>query len=200
MGIGALMALPGGVNASEGLVDLRGAGASGSCFAASIYIDGGYKIMATCRDLKIALTPERNKYVLWMEDEAMKQRRLGEIVSGKYYGQVDQKFVKLFVTAERDPSANKPSDEILLSGNVREIDFGAGVEPVKAIVTPTPTPTKITAAKPEVTRIEENQDIQVKEGGLGGTVSTIFKIVLLGFGALLVVVGVTSFMSRRRSL
>ena len=196
LGLSVILAAPGVIRANEGLVDLRGAGSSGACFASSIFIDGAYKILATCRDLKIALTPERNKYVLWMEDDQLKQRRLGEIVSGKFFGQVDQKFPRLFVTAERDPYTNKASEEVLLTGNVREIDFGAGVAPVKAIITPTPTPQKEVVA----TKVAENQDIVVKEGGLGGTVSTVFKIVLLGFGALLLIVGITSFMSRRRSL
>jgi len=184
-------------HASEGLVDLRGAGTSGSCFAASIFVDGSYKVLATCRDLKMALSPETNKYVLWMEDENQKVKRMGEVVSGKFSGQVSQKFFRLFITAERDASTSKPSESVLLSGNVRGIEFGAGVEPVTAIITPTPTPTK---ASKEVAKVQQNEDVEIKEGGLGGAVSTILKIALLGFGALLVVVGVSSFMSRRRSI
>ena len=156
-------------------------------------MDGVYKVMATCRDLKIALTPEKNKYVLWMEDETGKQRRLGEIVSGKLNSQIDQKFVRMFVTVEKDGSTYKPSEDVLLTGTMREIDFGAGVVPVTAIVTPTPTP-----LKQEV--VVQNTDVVAEQGSLGGTVASVFKIVLLGFGALLVVVGVTSFLSRRRSL
>jgi len=185
--------LPRVARANEGLVDLRGSGTSGACFASSIYMDGVYKVMATCRDLKIALTPEKNKYVLWMEDETGKQRRLGEIVSGKLNSQIDQKFVRMFVTVEKDGSTYKPSEDVLLTGTMREIDFGAGVVPVTAIVTPTPTP-----LKQEV--VVQNTDVVAEQGSLGGTVASVFKIVLLGFGALLVVVGVTSFLSRRRSL
>jgi len=194
LGLGfVLMAAPGEVKASEGVADLRGSGTSGACFASSIYMDGVYKVMATCRDLKIALTPEKNKYVLWMEDETGKQRRLGEIVSGKLNSQIDQKFVKMFVTVERDGSTYKPSEDVLLTGTMREIDFGASVAPVIAIITPTPTP-----LKQEV--VMQNTDVVAEQGSLGGTVASAFKIVLLGFGALLVIVGVTSFLSRRRSL
>ena len=191
---GALMTKP--AIANEGLVDLRGQGTSGACFASSIFMDGVYKIMATCRELKTALTPEKNRYVLWIEDEVGKQRRLGEIVNGKFMGQVDQKFLRLLVTSERDAYANKPSEDIVLAGGVRQIDFGPGVAPATAIVTPTPT-----MAKQAAKVVEQNNDVTTKsQNGLGSAVATLFKIVILGFGALLVVVGVTSFLSRRRSL
>jgi len=186
--------LPRGARANEGLADLRGSGVSGACFVSSIYIDGSYKVMATCRELKMALSPEKNKYLLWAEDETGKQKRLGELVGGKLFGQTDQKFLKLFVTAERDGYVNKPSEDVFLIGQMREIDFGPGVAPVKTIITPTPTQTKAAV-------VDQNKDVKVTEGnGLGSAVSTVFKIVLLGFGALLVVVGVMSFLSRRRSL
>ena len=191
-----LMVFPKAVRASEGITDLRGSGTSGACFASSIFIDGNYKVMVTCRDLKTALSPERNRYVLWIEDEAGGQRRMGEIVAGKFFGQVDQKFVKLFVTVERDSYVNKPSEDVLLTGNVRDIDFGPGMAPATAVVTPTPTPVRGSA--PRV--VEQNEDITPAKSGLTSALGTIFKIVLLGFGALLIVVGVSSFMSRRRSL
>ena len=186
--------LPRVARASEGLADLRGTGTSGACFAASVFVDGSYKMVVSCRELKAALTPEINKYVLWTEDAVGKQRRMGEIVSGKFFGQVDEPFARLFVTAERNPYTNKPSEEVLLAGDMREIGFGPGIAPGKSIITPTPTPTK------ESLEAQQNQDIPVREGNLGSVVTTIFKIVLLGFGALLVVVGVTSFLSRRRGI
>lgn len=192
----ALLALPGVVRANEGVANLRGGGTSGACFATSVYIDNTYKILATCRDLKIALTPEENRYILWSEDENGKQRRLGEIVAGKFYGQVDTKFVKLFVTVESSPYVNKPSDNVVLTGMMQAIDFGPGVAPEQAIVTPTPTQTVETAVTVAPTASSTSQ----QGSGLAGVFGTIFKIVLLGFGALLIVVGVTSFMARRRSL
>jgi len=188
----SLLFLPRVALASEGISDLRGVGVEGACFASSIYVEGSYKIMASCRELKAAFAPEVNKYVLWSEDAVGKQRRLGEIVSGKFFGQVDQPFALLFVTAERDAYVGKPSEQVLLSGDMREIDFGPGVAPVKSIITPTPTPTKEAV-------VSQNQDVSPKRN-VGGAVATIFKIVLLGFAALLVVVGVTSFLSRRRGL
>ncbi len=186
--------MPSKINASEGIADLRSNGSGGACFAASVFIDNVYKIMATCRDLKIALTPEKNRYVLWMSDEGERVRRLGEVINGKFYGQVDQKFSKLFVTVERDGYVTKPSEDVLLIGQVRDIDFGAGVSPAESLITPTPTQKKAVIT-PKDEQVEE-----AEQGGLGSTLGAVFKIVLLGFGALLLIVGVFSFLSRRRSL
>lgn len=188
------------VMANEGTVLMRGAGTSGACFAASVFVDGTYRVLVTCRDLKIALSPEQNRYVVWLYGEKGSTRRLGEIVNGKLTASTDEKFTELYVTAEVDGYGNKPSDTILLSGPVQAINFVTGeVKPGENIIAvPTPTPKKTTtpttAEKVNVTGEEP------KNQGIGGALSTILKIALFGFGALLLVVGVFSFLSRRRSL
>ena len=181
------------VSANEGTALLKGAGTTGACFATSVFQDGLYKVLATCRDLKIALSPELNKYVLWMTTDKGDVRKLGEIVSGKFFGSIDQKFVNLFVTVESDSYVSKPSQNVVLTGNLTPIDFGAGIAPEQTITTPTPTPTE------EVTSNPANASTNAPSS-LGSAVGTIFKIVLLGFGVLLLIVGVFSFLSRRRSL
>lgn len=186
---------PKGASANEGIINLRGAGTFGSCFAASVFVDGTYKILMTCRDLRIALTSEKNIYVAWVEDDAAKQKRLGEIVNGKMSTLTDIKFVRIFITAETSGYGNKPSEDVLLTGFVEPINFGPGIASTP-ILTPTPIPSRSeTVLTPKVTKTTEPGN-----SGLGSALSTVFKIALLGFGVLLLVVGVFSFLSRRRSL
>ncbi len=191
---GMVFFFPKSASANEGVVNLRGTGTSGSCFAASVFIDGTYKILMTCRELKIALSPEKNRYVAWVEDDGGKQKRLGEIVNGKLSSITDIKFVRIFVTVETDNYGNTPSEDVLLTGFAEPINFGAGVASAP-IVTPTPTPTRAGETTPTITGTTTQG-----QSGLGSALSTIFKIALLGFGVLLLVVGVFSFISRRRSL
>src|SRR3989344_9008422 len=74
------------VRANEGVVQLAGkTDADGRCFAVSIYIEGNYKLLLTCRGLTMALDPVLNKYVVWA-NVAERKQRLGEVVSGKLSG------------------------------------------------------------------------------------------------------------------
>lgn len=186
------------VFANEGVLNLRGSGAS--CYAASIYIDGAYRILMTCRELKIALSPERTRYVAWVVGEDDKQKRLGEIVNGKMSVMTDVKIKQIFITSEDDSYGNKPTGEVLLSAGVEPIDFGKGV----IMATPTPTQTQITATvttTPKTTATPKPTTSSTGgTSGLGSALSTVFKIALFGFGLLLIIVGVFSFLQRRRSL
>lgn len=189
----------GGVYANEGVLNLRGS-SGGSCFAASIYVDGAYRILMTCRELKIALTPERTRYVAWVEAEDGKQKRLGEIINGKMSVMTDVRIKQIFVTSEDDSYGSKPTGEVLLTGGVEPIDFGKGVvvSTPTVVITTTISPTaspKVTAT-PKPTTVANGE----QSSSLGSALSTIFKIALFGFGLLLVIVGVFSFLQRRRSL
>ncbi len=188
------------VLANEGILNLRGSGAS--CFAASIYVDGAYRILMTCRELKIALSPERTRYVAWVVGEDDKQKRLGEIVNGKMSVVTDVKIKQVFITSEDDSYGSKPTGEVLLSAGVEPIDFGKGI----VLTTPTPTPTQVAATatttkapKATATPKPTTSDGE-KTSSLGSALSTVFKIALFGFGLLLIIVGVFSFLQRRRSL
>jgi hypothetical protein len=194
---GLFMARP--VMANEGVVMLKGAGVSGACFAASVFVDGTYRVLATCRDLKTALSPEQNRYVVWLTEVGGKVRRLGEIVNGKLATATDVKFTDLFVTAEADGYGNKPSDTILLSGPVQTINFDSADFKPGAVLTaePTPTPKNNVKVTPTVTT---TNGTETPNKGIGGALSTVLKIALFGFGALLLIVGVFSFISRKRAL
>lgn len=185
--------------ANEGIINLRGtgSGATGSCYAASVFVDGTYKIVMSCRELKIALSPEKNRYVAWVEAEGGKQKRLGEIVNGKMSTLTDVKFLRIFVTVEADGYGNTPSADVILTGFVEPINFGPGIASAP-IVTPTPTPSSSAVSIVVPTEIVE--ETAQGKSGLGSALSTVFKIALLGFGVLLLVVGVFSFLSRKRNL
>ena len=126
---------------------------------------------------------------------------MGEIVNGKMSVMTDVKIRQIFITSEDDSYGNKPTGEVLLSGSVEPIDFGKGI----IIVTPTPTPTQISAtATPKLTTTPKATVTKASTTGqtssLGSALSTVFKIALFGFGLLLVIVGIFSFLQRRRSL
>jgi hypothetical protein len=200
--LGAL-AMPKMAMANEGTVLLRGAGVSGACFATSVFVDGTYRVLATCRDLKTALSPEQNRYVVWLTEENGKQRRLGEIVNGKLATATDVKFTDLFVTAESDGYGNKPSDTVLLSGPVQQINFESSIvnEGPKVTAAPTPTPKNTTKVTPTTAKgSAATVEAKTPSSGIGGALSTVLKIALFGFGALLLIVGVFSFISRKRAL
>ena len=185
-----------GVQANEGTVLLKGPG-GGACYIASVFQDGAYRLLATCRDLKVALTPEKTFYVLWLGTAEGDERRLGPVVNGKFSGSVDQKFTSLKLTVETDGYPMKPSTDLVMTGELKPIDFG-GVASEIVVATPTPTAVKAdveeTAVKETVAKTKSNNT------ALGGMLATVFKIILFAFGILLVVVGVFSFLSRRRSL
>ncbi len=198
---GIILARP--VMANEGVVLLRGAGSGGACFATSVFVDGTYRILATCRDLKIALSPEQNRYVVWSTTEAGKTKRIGEIVNGKLATSSDTKFTNLFITAETDGYGSKPSENVLLTGVLQTINFESGeVRPdVNVTVAPTPTPSKAVKVTPTTTeKVDVTVEAENPSKGIGGALSTVLKIALFGFGALLLVVGVFSFISRKRAL
>jgi len=192
---GLVLFLPKAASANEGIVNLRSTDSKGSCYAASVFVDGTYKVLMTCRDLKIALTSEKNIYVAWVEDGEGKQKRLGEIVNGKLSTLTDIKYTRIFVTAETSGYGNKPSEDVILTGFIEPINFGPGIASTP-IITPTPTPSKSSVITPTPLA----SATEPGKSGLGSALSAVFKIALLGFGILLIVVGVFSFLSRRRSL
>jgi|CXWL01.1.fsa_nt_gi hypothetical protein len=199
----ALFALASPASANEGIIRLSGrTDVDGRCFAASVYIDGSYKILMTCRGLKMALDPVKNKYVVWA-NVGERIQRLGEIVSGKLSASVPDKFGSLFVTIEPDGYPSKPSDDTVMTGAIEAIDFGKGVLDTSL------QPTRPTAAQsggqaaPAV--INERGAIvptisQANQGKLTGVVVGIGKAILLGFVLLLIAVGVMSFLARRKNL
>ncbi|MFZ2202688.1 MAG: hypothetical protein WAV56_04855 [Microgenomates group bacterium] len=185
------------VSANEGVFHLVGPSESGgSCYAASVYIDGSYKILMTCRGLRMALDPVRNKYVVWA-NAGEKKQRLGEIVNGKLSASIPAEFDTLFVTLEPDAYSSKPSGIVALTGNVETIDFGQGA--FDSGLTPSVTPV-ISVAPLDDRGAVVPSVTPGASGRLTNVVVGIGKAILFGFILLLIVVGVMSFLARRKNL
>lgn len=192
-----LLAVTGVARANEGTIQLAGkTDTDGRCFATSIYIDGNYKLLMTCRGLSVALDPVMNKYVVWANVGEVK-RRLGEIVNGKLSASLSDKFDSLFVTLESDAYSAKPSINMILNGKLEQIDFGKGIFN-SSLATPQPSispGTKIDARGAVVPTVTG-----APAKNLTGAVVAVGKAILFGFIILLIVVGVMSFMARRKNL
>lgn len=186
------------VLANEGIVRLAGKGSStGRCFAASVYIDSSYKVLLTCRGLLMAQDPVYNKYVVWTQ-VGERTVRMGEIVSGKMSSNVADRFDNMFVTLEADGFPSKPTGETVLTGKIEPIDFGTGLatdlEPVVTTsLLPTLAVTDRGAVVPTVTPAADTGRLTAMVVGIG-------RAILFGFILLLIVVGVMSFLARRKNL
>ncbi|MBI2325805.1 hypothetical protein HYU91_00240 [Candidatus Collierbacteria bacterium] len=181
--------------ANEGVIQLAGkTDADGRCFAVSIYVDGNYKLLMTCRGLSMALDPVLNKYIVWANVGENKQR-LGEIVNGKLSAVIGEKFDSLFVTLESDAYSNKPSINMVLNGKVEQIDFGKGV--FNSSLAPTAMITQAVKLDDKGVAIVPTS---APTKNLTGAVVAIGKAILFGFIILLIIVGVMSFLARRKNL
>lgn len=182
--------------ANEGIIRLAGrTDADGRCFATSVFVDGNYKLLMTCRGLSMALDPVLNKYVVWANVGEIKQR-LGEIVNGKLSAVIGDKFDSLFVTLESDGYPTKPSINMVLNGKIEPIDFGKGV--FNSSLAPAATITQAATKIDERGAIVPTVAPQAKN--LTSAVVAIGKAILFGFIILLIIVGVMSFLARRKNL
>ena len=196
LGLVAFLSFSKPVLASEGTFKMvPSVGGEGRCFASSVYVDGMYRVLVTCRDLRVAVDAEANKYVVWSEVlSSGKRRRMGEIMNGKLMASVEERFDRLFLTTERDSYVTKPTGVELLSGTVESIDFGSTVN---AKVTPTPTAYKAAATKETGSAVVE---AAAQPSKLVSVVTGLGKAILIGFVLLLIIVGVMSYLARRKSL
>ena len=190
--------IAGQASANEGTIKLAGkTDDAGRCFATSVYLDGTYRILVTCRGLKMAIDPIRNRYVLWAQQDTVVQR-LGEIVSGKLEAAYDEPFQKLFVSLEKEAYPSTPADEVVLAGLVEAIDFGKGVVD-SSLIKPTLAVTVATKIDDRGAVVPTRAPAQTGNK-LVAIVSGIGKAILIGFILLLVVVGAMGFLAKRKSL
>lgn len=193
--LGLALLVPSKALANEGTIKLAPTtGNVGRCFASSVFIDSTYRILMTCRDLKNALDPENNKYVVWSElVSSGRKRRLGEIINGKMMGSSDERFDRLFVTAEKDSYLSKPVGGEVLSGSIETIDFGGAVSAAAKV---TSAPSVKAGTNQEVPSLANTQ----QPSKLVSVVTGIGKAILVGFVILLLIVGIMSWLARRKSL
>lgn len=139
-------------NASEGIFELKSITDQPTrCFATSFLFENRkYKIILGCRDLIYPPEADLFTYVLWASPiEGGKDLRLGTLGFGKGLYETTRAFNKLFVTIEQKKQITKPSNNIVMRGNLEKIDFLEN--------SPTPTPT------PKVTELEKEIDKESKE-------------------------------------
>jgi hypothetical protein len=197
LGLVMLLTMVKVTRANEGVIQLAGkTDADGRCFAASVYVDGNYKLLMTCRGLSMALDPVLNKYIVWA-NVGEKKQRLGEIVNGKLSAVIGEKFDSLFVTLESDAYSNKPSINMVLNGKIEQIDFGNGV--FNSSLAPSPTAVQSGGQAMALTG-DQNTVTPAPARNLTGAVVAIGKAILFGFIILLIIVGVMSFLARRKNL
>jgi len=195
LGLVMLLTMVKVTRANEGVIQLAGKmDSDGRCFAASVYVDGNYKLLMTCRGLSMALDPVLNKYIVWA-NVGEKKQRLGEIVNGKLSAVIGEKFDSLFVTLESDAYSNKPSINMVLNGKIEAIDFGKGV--FNSSLAPTPTITQAVKVDDKGVAIVPTT---APARNLTGAVVAVGKAILFGFIILLIIVGVMSFLARRKNL
>lgn len=188
--------------ANEGVIRLFGnTEADGKCYAVSIYVDGSYRLMMTCRGLKVAADPVLNRYVAWAEVSG-KNLRLGEIVAGKMQGNLQDKFDYVFVTVEKDGYPTSASESVVMSGRMEAIDFGKGVKDetfVRVTTTQVEANTTSSTATSKASTVTTTSQT-ASSNKLVTVVTGVGKAILLGFILLLVIVGIMGFLSRRKSL
>ena len=187
------------VLANEGTIDLTAvSGGEERCFATSVYTDRSYKVLMTCQNLKMALDPVKNRYVAWV-DSGTKKRSLGEIEHGKLSASASMPFERIFITLEKEGRPNKSDEPIFMEGSVKEIKYGDDYERREETRFDSTLDRSDEVDVKGAKTAEVDKTSQAEEStGLGGVLKTIGKVILIGFGLLIAVVGVLSFASRRK--
>ena len=184
---GMFLVFAGSARAMEGTANLGSVGGEmGSCFVASVYIEGRYRVLMTCRGLRSALDPVKNRYVAWVK-KGENLKRLGEIVNGKLQASMSEDFEKIEITVEKDNYLNKPEGEVLLAGKMEGIELEGVEMPKEEIVI------EKVVDEGQVSAGQKTSSISA-----AGRLKAFGKALLTGFGVLLLVVGVLSYSSRLR--
>jgi len=184
--------------ANEGIFRMLPQSGSGmNCFVTSIYIDGTYKMIGTCRGLTMAYSAEQTKYVLWkMEEGETKWTRVDEVTDGKITASSGKKFTSLAISAETPVYARTPEGPVVMEGDMEQIPFAGGSSAINidsglVRVSVTATPTR--KAQPLL-----STSTDTTQSGVSKVVSTIGRIVLFLFIALIVIVIVMAVVMRRK--
>lgn len=177
--------------ASEGAVKLNPTTGDGPvCLANSVYIDGAYHLLMTCRGLVTPYSAEVTRYALWQYDATSKKWMfVGRLNQGKFDGVAQSKFNDLQVTAEQVSSPRQPSEFVVAKGTVVPFEFDKSTTPVvtsNPSATPTPTPTTVTGTpSPSV---------------VSRVAGTVLRLLVIAFVIVLVAVVVMTVVTRRREM
>jgi len=188
----------GQVRANEGKIDLTSDSNGAVCLGTSVFVEGRYRVLFSCRGLEMAADPVYNRYMVWTKGEDGKLKRLGEIKNGKLQASVDDAFVGAEVSLESKTSPVKSSGRVVLSGEVLAFNFGEIVESEDEWL-----------SQPSVVD-EEEEEVVDDRGAVSATTTSsttngfskvlggILKALLIGFVVIIVIVGASSYLSSRR--
>jgi len=119
------------VKANEGRIVLENKGVR--CEGVSVWRDGQYKVIGKCYGLQYPYTGEYDRYYLWAEDAKRDvDIRVVEINRGYFEGYVHNNFSKIFVTAEKKSSPRKPSQYVVMSGQLQAFKMPSGRQEIVA--------------------------------------------------------------------
>lgn len=178
--------------ASEGAIKFNPTtGNTPVCLANSVYIDGAYHLLMTCRGLMTPYSAEITRYALWQYNtETKKWLYVGRLNQGKFDGVAQSKFDELMVTAEEKNTPRTPSEFVVAKGSVVPFEFDKTANPVVTVMpsaTPTPTPTVATTP--------------AKSGSVIGNIAgTVLKLLVVAFVVVLIGVVVMTVITRRREM
>jgi hypothetical protein len=181
-----------GAYASEGAIKLNPVtGNSPVCLTNSVYIDGAYHLLMTCRGLVTPYSAEVTRYALWQySPETKKWLYVGRLNQGKFDGVAQAKFNDLMITAEEKNTPRTPSEFVVAKGSVVPFEFDKSATPiVTSMPSATPTPTPTVATNP---------------GQSGSVISrvagTVLRLLVIAFVVVLVAVVVMTVITRRREM
>jgi hypothetical protein len=187
-----LFVVAGKVMASEGTFEMESTTRDNfRCFAASLLLENRkYKIIITCRNLIYPPNEELFTYMLWANSAADdKNIKLGSLGIGKATFDTTKPFNRLFVTIEKDKRVRSPSGEIVMSGNLKKLEF------LENIQSPTPTTeAEGDEVEEEVASDEPEQPLSTRDKLLTG----LRRAGLIAFFALVALIGLIFVVSRSR--
>ncbi len=195
----------GEILANEGTVVLNPeAGYVGKCYLASVYIDSSYRVIGSCRGLPVALSAEQNKYVLWrqMGESAY---RMVPIENGKFNTAVAEKFENVFITVESDSYTNKPSGPVVARGTLSPLPLNVSGQASGGTFSSSPGVAQGGVTVSLSPRSASNSSVSSSANTtgadrLGVLLRGVGRALIYGFVLLLIIVGVLSFLSRRKNL
>lgn len=171
--IGLLLTFAPNTLAHEGQLDLSGSGVS--CKGISLYQNGYYRVSGRCDGLVYPHETTYNKYVLWGRTTARGEMiRIGEVDRGYYSGNIASPFDQAIITAESDGLVRRPSDRVVVRGNVAIFDFDKS----RVSATPAPSIAPTTTSTTGVT-VQESATESTAGSVIGRILTSLLVIVLV---------------------
>ena len=195
----------GQVRANEGKLVLKTSEESKSiCVGDSVFIDGRYRVLLSCRGLEMAPDPVFNRYMAWTKEEDGKLRRLGEIERGKLQGSTEDPFTAIEISLESKGSPLKPSERIVMTGDVVAFEFGVEEEKKEEIVVMDEGIDEVSLDSDVVVDVDDRGAVtpttESTASGFSKVLSAVLKALLAGFVVVILVVGISSYFSSRKKI